>query len=36
LPETIKQARPIEGVELMAHDFFTPQPVKGLYSLSFT
>ena len=30
LPETIKQARPIEGVEFMAHDFFTPQPVKGV------
>jgi len=29
LPETIKAARPIEGVEFMAYDFFTPQPVKG-------
>ncbi|KAL8801767.1 MAG: hypothetical protein Q9182_004239 [Xanthomendoza sp. 2 TL-2023] len=29
LEETIKSAPPmVEGVEMMAHDFFTPQPVK--------
>jgi hypothetical protein len=33
LPETIKAARPIEGVEFMAHDFFKPQPVKGMFGL---
>lgn len=27
--ETFKNAAPIEGVEFMVHDFFTPQPVKG-------
>ncbi|KAK2024887.1 flavin-dependent halogenase O-methyltransferase bifunctional protein [Colletotrichum zoysiae] len=27
--ETIKGALAIQGVELMAHDFFKPQPVKG-------
>ncbi len=34
MPEKIKQARPIEGLEFMAHDFFTPQPVKVVYSPS--
>jgi demethylsterigmatocystin 6-O-methyltransferase len=29
--ETIKNAPSIEGVEFMVHDFFTPQPVKGMY-----
>lgn len=30
LPETIGSAPPmVEGVEMMAHDFFTPQPVQG-------
>jgi demethylsterigmatocystin 6-O-methyltransferase len=29
LPETLKGLESIQGVELMAHDFLTPQPVKG-------
>ena len=29
--ETIKNAPSIEGVEFMVHDFFTPQPVKGMF-----
>ncbi|MCJ1381158.1 hypothetical protein MMC17_004267 [Xylographa soralifera] len=29
LPETIKNAPPIPGVEFMTHDFFTAQPVQG-------
>ena len=29
LPEVLQRAVPIEGVELMPHDFWTPQPVKG-------
>ncbi|KAI4100430.1 MAG: hypothetical protein LQ339_005491 [Xanthoria mediterranea] len=30
LPETISSATPmVEGVEMMAYDFFTPQPVTG-------
>lgn len=32
LPETIAQVRqttPLQGVELMEYDFFTPQPIKG-------
>ena len=29
LPDTIKQAKKVPGMEVMAHDFFTPQPVKG-------
>lgn len=32
LPNTIKQAGDGKGVfEPMAHDFFTPQPVKGMH-----
>ncbi|KAK1244392.1 hypothetical protein MKX07_003191 [Trichoderma sp. CBMAI-0711] len=27
--ETIKSASDAKGIQLMAHDFFTPQPVKG-------
>ena len=30
LPDTIKQAKKIPGMEVMPHDFFTPEPVKGL------
>lgn len=29
LPDTIKQALPLPGVQAMAHDFFTEQPIKG-------
>lgn len=29
LEETIKNAPPIEGVEMMSHDFFKAQPIKG-------
>jgi demethylsterigmatocystin 6-O-methyltransferase len=34
--ETIARAPKIEGVEFMVHDFFTEQPVKGEFSLSFS
>jgi flavine halogenase len=27
--ETVKSAMSIDGVQMMAHDFFSPQPVKG-------
>ena len=29
LPESIEPSKPPEGVEVMAYDFFTPQPIKG-------
>lgn len=29
LPDTIKQARLVPGMQAMQHDFLTPQPVKG-------
>ena len=29
LPDTVKQALPVHDMQTMAHDFFTPQPVKG-------
>lgn len=29
LPVTVKQALPVPGMEAIAHDFFTAQPVKG-------
>ena len=30
LPQVIEQiSEPIEGIEVMAHDFYTEQPVKG-------
>lgn len=29
LPESVNVATPVEGVEFMAYDFFTPQPVEG-------
>ena len=29
LPETLASQAPIEGVETVKYDFFTPQPVKG-------
>ena len=32
LPETVKQALPVKGIEAMEHDFFTPQPIKGKIS----
>ena len=33
LPETIKQALPVPEMQVMAHDFFTEQPVKGESSI---
>lgn len=30
LPETLPSSQGTAGVEMMAHDFFTPQPVKGI------
>lgn len=30
LPVTVERALPIPGVENMAHDFFEPQPIKGM------
>ncbi|OKL61815.1 hypothetical protein UA08_03027 [Talaromyces atroroseus] len=29
LPQTLKQVSVTEGIEAQAHDFFTPQPIKG-------
>ena len=29
LPESIDSAPTVEGIEMMAHDFFTEQPIKG-------
>ena len=34
LPQVVAQAIPMEGVETMAHDFWTPQPVKGTSNLT--
>lgn len=31
LPKVIEGRQAIEGVELMVHDFFTPQPIKGTF-----
>ena len=31
LPATIEQALPVPGMEAVAHDFFTEQPIKGQY-----
>lgn len=31
VPQALAQAVPLENVEMMAHDFFQPQPVKGLF-----
>jgi hypothetical protein len=39
LPEAVKKhEHPIEGIEIMAYDFFTPQPIKGnhKFHLSFS
>ena len=33
LPDTVKQAIEVPGMEAMAHDFFTPQPIKGIASI---
>ena len=33
MPQTLEQAIKAEGVELMAYDFWTPQPIKGIVSL---
>lgn len=30
LPKTVEAALPTPGVEVMAHDFFKPQPIKGI------
>lgn len=32
LPAVAAEAKVSEGIEVMAHDFFTPQPVKGMSS----
>jgi hypothetical protein len=32
LEEIIKAAPPIEGIEFMTHDFFNPQPIKGMFT----
>ena len=32
LPDTIEQALPVPGMEVVAHDFFTEQPNKGQHS----
>ena len=29
LPQVVAQAKPMEGVETMPHNFWTPQPIKG-------
>ncbi|KAL9127327.1 MAG: hypothetical protein Q9175_007754 [Cornicularia normoerica] len=29
LPDTVAQALPVRGMEAIAHDFFTAQPIKG-------
>jgi demethylsterigmatocystin 6-O-methyltransferase len=29
IPVTLSSAKPIDGIEFVAHDFFLPQPVKG-------
>jgi len=31
--ETIRNAPKFKGVEFMVHDFFTTQPVKGMFSV---
>jgi hypothetical protein len=34
LPEVIDRLKgPLEGIEAMSYDFFTPQPIKGIYSI---
>ena len=32
LPATVAEALPTPGVENLAHDFFTPQPIKGMWT----
>ena len=34
LEENVKVAPQLQGVEFMAHDFFTPQPIKGTSEIS--
>jgi hypothetical protein len=34
LPGTVANAPKVEGIEMMEHDFFTEQPIKGTSSLS--
>ena len=34
LPSTLQNAIKVPGMETMAHDFFTPQPIQGIYSFS--
>ena len=36
LPDTLRQALPVPGMQIMSHDFFTPQPVKGKPDLCIT
>jgi demethylsterigmatocystin 6-O-methyltransferase len=31
LPETINALPPFSGIEFMSYDFFTPQPIKGMF-----
>lgn len=34
--ETISSAPTVNGIQFMAHDFFDPQPVKGVFLVSFS
>ena len=34
LPDIVQQVEPSDGMEVMVHDFFTPQPLKGASSSS--
>jgi len=36
LPQEISGREPVAGIEAMAHDFFTPQPIHGTSPLPFT
>jgi demethylsterigmatocystin 6-O-methyltransferase len=29
IPVTLSNAKPVDGIEFVAHDFFLPQPIKG-------
>jgi demethylsterigmatocystin 6-O-methyltransferase len=35
LPQTLEHVSMTEGIEAQAHDFFTPQPIKGELSIIF-
>lgn len=32
LPAALEQALPMQNVEALGHDFFQPQPIKGIYA----